>query len=240
MSKAKSKNELYEVIHNYFQPSAGQIPVLIVDTGTLIDLEEIAKQKRSGEAPHKIAGKFFSNLGNMADYVIFTRGIYNEVMEHGCKGRKNGRSEIGKEICDLTERYHHGSKCLLEELNFDYHYSESYHVEVDKLQEIIKSLHEEVNGGKKGGKKVNGKDPISENDLELVNSAIKLAVKSLFEFRLRQEKSGDVPSAIGGTYRTAVISPDSHIYRPINAFITRPEGVSYRDYLQAFNPREYI
>lgn len=239
MVRRKSKNELVEVIDKYFKPSAGQIPVLIVDTGALIDFEEQARGIKSLEAPHKIAGRLFKNIGNLADNVVFPRGIYSEIMDHYCSSKKNGKKEIGDEIFRLVESYKEKSEFLLENVGFDYHYSESYRLEADRLNEFVKLIHGEVNDGRKGGKKLYGKDPISENDLELLNVAIKLSIKSLFEFRLHQQESGDVPSAMKGTYRIAVLSPDSHVYKPINTFITSSEGISYRDYLQAFNPREY-
>ncbi len=238
MHKRKNKDGLYEVVKRYFEPSAGQIPVLLVDTGTLIDFEERAKEEKSREAPHRIAGKLFNDIGSLASYVVFPRGIYDEIVEHHCKSKKNGKSEIGEETCNLVRDYSANSEKILEATRFDYHYSEPYKNEVDKLQELVEHLHREVNGDIRGGKKID-RDPISQNDLELLNTAIRFAVKSLFEFRLRQEESGDVASDIEGTYRIAVVSPDSHIYRPLNALITRAEGVSYRDYLQAFNPREY-
>lgn len=238
--KKRNIQGLLNVIDKYFNPSAGQVPILMIDTGTLIDLEEYAKRSGFHRAPHKTAGEFFSQVCDLARCVVFPRGVYREIEEHHSKSFKNGKPEIGKEIYDIACAYNEVSKDLLEETAFLYHYSVPYRDEVNKLQEIVEILHREVNGGRKGEKKVNGKDPISNNDLEFLNSAVRLGVKSLFQFRLNQNESGDMPAAIDGTYRIAVLSPDSHIYKPLNIFITRPEGVSYRDYLQAFNPREYI
>lgn len=235
MSKRrKSKNELVEVLKGYFSPSAGQVPVLLVDTGALIDLEERAREERSG-APHKVAAELFKELGSLAEYTLFPVGIYNEIEQHHLKSRKNGRPEIGNEMYEAVRQYRESSSELLGRVQFDYFYSELYKNEVDRLQEAVNGIHREVNSAKK----VAGKDSISENDLELINTALRLSVKSAFEFRLHQKNEGDVPDAIEGTYRVAVVSPDSHIYKPLNTLITRPEGVSYRDYLQAFNTREY-
>ena len=239
MSKRKKINRgLVGVLDRYFHPSAGQVPVLVMDTGFLIDLEEQARDLRAG-APHEVAGEMLAEVGNLAQYVVIPQGIHTEITAHHLNTRKNGKLEIGKEIYSHVQRYAETSRGLVDDLAYDYHYFDSYREEVDKLQAVIEMLHKEVNGGRKGEKKTNGKDPISKNDLDLINTALRFAVKSAFKFRQYKTEKGDEPHAMKGTYRIAVLSPDCHIYKPINTLTTREEGVSYRDYLQAFNTRDY-
>jgi len=237
MVSRRKKMELGDTLENYFRPSIGQIPVIIIDTSTVIDLEEKSRdlsQRASGE----LASALLEDLAKLSRYVVVPENILNEISMHHTRGVKNGRPEISRRLYDSICKYAASSKKIIVEAD-EFLVSHSLYSEIfESLCSLAKKLHDEINEGKKL-KKIK-RDPISTADLELINISLKLAVKSSAYLHDKIKEKGDVPEVLKDTYRIATLSADSHVYRPINHLLETPEGLRYRDYLFAFNTRGYL
>ncbi len=237
MKSRRKKIELGDALENYFSPSIGQIPITIIDTSTVIDLEEKSRDL-SHRASGELASALLEDLAKLSHYVVIPDNILYEIKRHHLNGTKNGRPEISRALYDSICGHAASSEKIIVDagkfLEFNRAYSETF----ENLSFLAEKLHDEINEGKKL-KKIR-RDPISTADLELINLSLKLAVKSSAHLDKKVAEKGDVPDVLKDTYRIAVLSADSHIYKPINKILETSEGLNYRNYLFAFNTREYL
>ena len=237
MVKERRKIELGDALERYFKPNIGPIPIMIVDTSTIIDLEEKARGF-STRAYGKVASVLLSDLAKPINYVIIPQEVMHETENHHRHSIKNGRPEISKEMYASLLGYASHSKNLIDETK-EFFKDSKEHSEIFKnLESLAKNLHKEINEGKK--KKKTERDPLSETDMGVIGLSLKFAIKSSAHLHEEVSEKGEIPEVLRGTYRIAVLSADSHIYKPINKILETSEGFPYRDYLFAFNTREYL
>ena len=233
MKNAK-KNNLIHTLEQYFSPSAGQTPLVLLDAGTIIDLEIQYKKDRSIKNESIL---FLNRLQDLATIVI-PKGILSEIESHHQNFRLNDRPEISGHVYGILLNSSQQSRHIIDSAEELYKQNPEVTTLVDTLRYRVREINQEVNRGRKSKK--THYDKISGNDLSLTDLAVKLAVQSSFLLHKRVEVEGDVPNVLEGTHRIAVLSSDSHIYKPINELMRCEEGIRYRDYLMAFNTREYI
>lgn len=234
MSKKRKRIELGYALDNYFSPNVGQIPIMIVDTSTIIDLEEKARGFNS-HAAEKVASALLTDITKLARYIVIPKNIFNEIEKNHRQRTKNSRPLIGKEIYNQVLAYIKDSREFVSQTDEFFKKSQIHTGIFNKLKERLKELNGEINYGKKG-KKIKD-DPMSEADMNVMESAIKFAIKSSAYLESRIE--AQYQNLVEGTYRVAVLSGDSHIYRPLKRIIEIPEGLRYRDYILALNTRAY-
>ena len=93
----KKVKHLLPTLDAYFNPSAGQIPLILLDAGTIIDLEVEHKEDRSSNK----SNLFLNRLRGLASIVI-PESILNEVTNHHLTVSLNGKPEISKDVYGLV------------------------------------------------------------------------------------------------------------------------------------------
>ena len=232
----RTKIELGDALERYFRPYIGQVPIMIVDTSTIIDLEEKAK-RFSTRSFGEVAKILLTDLAKSIKHFIVPSRVLKEVGDHHKYCIKNGRPEISREMYAAICNYAKESRDIVNKTEEFFRTSSPYSAIFDDLELLAKNLHNEINCGKKE-KKIK-RDPLSDTDMEVITLSFKFAIKSSACLDEKVAEKGDVPDVLKGTCRIAVLSADSHIYRPINKILETSAGLNYRNYLFAFNTRDY-
>src|SRR3989344_610788 len=221
------------LLDSYFNPSAGQIPVLFLDSSAVIDIERIVRMPEITKTyphPSQSASLILSGLEQVSGTLAFCPEILYEIRTHHQNHRINGRREISDGVMTFINSRIHRSKQVTDvsqtflDVDDDAHYA---------LKQSVYDACLVANKGKK-----TDIDAISFPDFRLLMHVVSLAAHSSRLARQRVQQLGNVPGIIEGTYRLGLLSSDSHIYRTLDHFLDHDErGIRFKDYLQPFNAR---
>ncbi len=223
---ANGKPDLFEFLRRYYAlaPLLEMNPILVLDTSAIIDLER-AFQKQYGL---RKSYRFLEQLKRTAGGIelIIPVKIKEEIRDHALTCTINGRPEIAPDTFERLQRLPDRYAPL------EAFVAEQYQ-RLDQARYFLRQMHYAHIEGKKCTR-----DPISQSDWEVIDTAISLGVfaEDKFTSNSLQQKNNYFHSCP----KISVLSADYHIIWTIERAFQEPEGVEVENYLKAVDVRDYV
>ena len=221
---ANGKPNLFEFLKRFYATpiSLGMKPILVLDSSAVIDLDQ-SYQKKYGLRRSFL---FLDHLQNAAPGLqILVPQLIKTELEYHREWQVGGRPEISSDTLDKIQRLPSYDEPA--ELFFS-----QEQARLDQARYCLRLMYAATAEGKKAVQ-----DPISKEDWKIIDTAISVGIFAE-EMLLRNKLTGQ-KNILWGTYKTAALTADAHIYGTITRVFEEPEGVELTQFIKPVNVRSY-